>query len=634
MSFWKSSDKIPIEQTSISIPSTNGLEYSSGGRILIEIPAGENGLEFFQPKETMLKFDVKISGTADECPKIQLDDVIGAQILLKNVRISSGGARNLLLEEIQDYNILTRVKYDYETNENLRNKRQMTEGVSCYSERNRGQGGALKSACNDTGKNNYFHPVTAQPAVRFGDVNYKVCKVCLPLNTGIFNNDKIFPIGLTEGLRIEIDIEDKSKVFRGLDTMSMRRTVRNNPVFHSIDGAVAGAGTGWAAAAGTQVIYVARQNGQTQFENLPFHKGQRIGLVKGDLTAGMVRENDFRNAANTVDRIAVIESIEADVTVLSGDGGAGLFKITLAGGDDTTNNSGGAIATLHAAGDDWGAKYYLFDMDAEFANPAPSFTISNVEMIVQQIGMPAGYTGKMRSMMKEGGVMNYDFLSFTNYKYSQQLSDRVMNMRLPLGNSRAKAIISVPVDSTLRTASQVMSGKPTTGGTGMYEIVNTIGDDSTHQLVSNSPGLTGCWDYLTNYQWYYDGKLNPSRPVDCAKISNKQSVEQQALIELEKGLIVSGIQPLSFRAFQSNCVISRALSTGDGVYDTRGKDFNLQANYNEGNVGFRPSTVNQAGAFQGQAADLATPQLPHLWCNFVSHIRRLSFKGNAISLET
>jgi hypothetical protein len=637
MSFWKSNDKIPIQQTKISVPSTNGLEYSSGGRILIEIPAGESGLEFFQPRETYLKFDVKLSNisstvTRAQCPKVQLDEVIGAQVLIKNIRISSGGARNLLLEEIQDYNVLTRLKYDYESNENLRNKRALTEGASGYTIRSRGDYGTTKASCNDSNKNAYFNPVTDAPTADFGDDNMKTCKVLLPLNTGIFNNDKIFPIGLTEGLRIEIDLEDKSKVFRGLDNMNCRRSVRNNPVFHSKNGRESphlndwddtGAGATIAQADG---FYITRGNGCTSIEDLPFSKGQRIGFIKGDLTAGPVALADFTG-------VPTIDTISASATA---DGGSGLIHIKFE--NDVTNlgSGGGAAVTVAAAAPSVTPedRFYLFDLDAELdTTPVdPAYTISNVEMIVQQVGMPAGYTANMRSMMKEGGVMNYDFLSFTNYKYSQQVTDRVMNMRLPLGNSRAKAILSVPTDSTVRNVSQRISCRAAgPENADPYEI--SYAKSTDHQLVSNSPGLTGVWDYLTNYQWFYDGKLNPSRPVDCAKISVKKSVEQQPLIELEKALAISGIQPLSFRAFQSNCVIGRALSTGDGVYDCRGKDFNLQANYQEGAVGWRPSHLSKSGTFVAETEVLETPQLAHLWNNFVSHIRRLSFKGDAITLE-
>jgi len=124
--------------------------------------------------------------------------------------------------------------------------------------------------------------------------------------------------------------------------------------------------------------------------------------------------------------------------------------------------------------------------------------------------------------------------------------------------------------------------------------------------------MVGCVDFLTNYQFFYDGKLNPSRRVDCSKTSSQVSISQQPLIELEKALSMSNITPFSFRDFNTNFVIGRALSLHNGVYDTRGKDFNLQLEYNEADA---PPTKNK------------------LWCNFVSHLRRIEFRGDGISLQ-
>ena len=36
--FWTADDKLPISQKSVSIPSANGLTYSGGQRISIEVP--------------------------------------------------------------------------------------------------------------------------------------------------------------------------------------------------------------------------------------------------------------------------------------------------------------------------------------------------------------------------------------------------------------------------------------------------------------------------------------------------------------------------------------------------------------------------------------------------------------------
>jgi len=199
--------------------------------------------------------------------------------------------------------------------------------------------------------------------------------------------------------------------------------------------------------------------------------------------------------------------------------------------------------------------------------------------------------------------MNYDFLSFTNYKYSQLSGDIVANIRLPLNMARAKAILCVPIDATTYDSADRISGDTT------YRWWAQA-DTPDRRMRSDKTGIVGCIDNLQEYQFFYDGKLNPSRPVNCSKTATTTSISQQPLIELEKALAQSDIVPYSFRAFQENFVIGRALSLHNGVYDTRGKDFNLQLEY----TGLAPDKNK-------------------LWNNFVSHIRRIEFTGSGIALS-
>jgi hypothetical protein len=259
--------------------------------------------------------------------------------------------------------------------------------------------------------------------------------------------------------------------------------------------------------------------------------------------------------------------------------------------------------------------------------------------------MPQGYVRKMMGMMKSGGTINYDFLSATNYKYSQLASDVVANIRLPLNQTRARGILSVPTDAQVYPAFVQIAGY---GGeslgmlnadgsgntadvipdqTGISYVETPPNKEDDHGSGTDGPagcldqsicsvrsGLVGIWDNATQYQWFYNGQLNPSRPVSTRKIANKTSIGQQPLIELEKALSVCGIRPLSFRKYHENAVIGRALSLQDGTYDTTGKDFNLQIEYTESDAGLQP-VKNK------------------LWMNYVHHIRRIVIKGNQISLQ-
>ena len=125
----------------------------------------------------------------------------------------------------------------------------------------------------------------------------------------------------------------------------------------------------------------------------------------------------------------------------------------------------------------------------------------------------------------------------------------------------------------------------------------------------------GIPDHASNYQFIYNGKLNPNRKVPLNRVSvndkNNTPLNQQLFVENEKALRMSNIDPLSFEKFQENFFIGRALSLSSGIYDARGKDFNLQVEYQE-------STA---------------PTKAKLWNCFVSHLRRIVVRGDSIALE-
>ena len=128
------------------------------------------------------------------------------------------------------------------------------------------------------------------------------------------------------------------------------------------------------------------------------------------------------------------------------------------------------------------------------------------------------------------------------------------------------------------------------------------------KLRSTRSGLVGIADRLNNYQVLYDGKLNPTRPVSCSRTSDRISIDQQPIIELEKALAMGGVRPLSFSKFRENFVVGRALTLQDGVVDLRGRDFSLQVQYDSA---------------------LATEDAKNkLWMSWCAHLRRIVGRWN------
>jgi len=596
MSFWTAEDKIPISQTKVSIPAEHGLEYSPGQKCEFHLPAGIN---FFQPSESYLNLTVKLKKDPTNDPtRLQLDAETGMHVLLKDIRIYSGGAGRILLEEYQNYNVLTALKYDYETNDTMRAKRALTEGATTYSDKQRNDHGIENSMQNNLEENPYFKSMdgSASYSTAFTDDEYLEVKGLLQLNTGIFANQKIFPIGMTEGLVVEIIYEDARRVFRTLDQTSRYRHLAMNPFFMSSN-ATADTAAPAAPNSAPQLpvaanasefseFWVRRDNSQGwggNVDSFPFCIGEEITLVNA--STGVENPDTTRDAsAPTIKRIEYSGGVFNAVKVVLN----GSYRVTA----DATQE-----LVLCSRAIEKSSTYN------------PSYQITNAEFVLQKVEMPMGYTSKLASLMKSGGAMNYDFLSGTNYKVSQLKSERVSNLRLPLSQSRAKSVLCIPTDASSSGTKELLEAKDTY--TTHYDLESDADTRAWNANHSQRTGLVGCSDQLTSYQLYYDGKLNPNRKVFCNKIATKNSVDSQPLIELEKGLKMGGIMPFSFKKFRENFAIGRALSLQNGVYDTRGTDFNLQVEYQE----------------------TTAPAVDKLWNCWCMHLRRIVIAGNGIMLQ-
>lgn len=648
--FWTSEEKIPISQTKVSIPSDNNLSYSAGQKIVISVPPT---VEYFNPVNSFLEFDALIALPAGAAPtRLQLDKHLGGSVLIKDIRIvAQSGGGGSVLEELQDVNCYASLKSDYHTNENERQKRALVSGATCHSLLAESDQGSVVTQGNNHRQNPYYVSPEGGAGVTllstggtdnyFGaDGNkYHKSRLQIKLEAGIFQNRKIFPCKMLGGLQIELILEDNSKIFRQLDNVSRNNSQNQNPVFGGAknaadvnysDGITVHDGSG-DDTGGVDHILLAPYNGMWGSTgsvtrgslNVPFCLGETIGIksMGGNLTdADVVLVNGAdvtvspKVKAITSTTVGVI--IELDQKVLIGTGGTAIGGIGVAGTDSVAKTF-----FLYSTAVSLGTSY------------EPSITLSDVNLVLERVEMPQGYTQKMMKMMKEGGQLTYDFISFTNYKHSQLATDRVANIRLGLMNSRGKSILCVPTDSSVYSTQQSIFGSDlTTGGVsdnytyqesgvqnagttgtpvyGPVKLVDPLGFPSDYNFSERS-GLVGIADNITDYQFFYDGKLNPNRAVKCSKTSSLKSIDQQLHIEQEKALASAQIPALSFYNFQKNFFIGRSFALGDNSSDLRNKDFNLQVNYREA----------------------LAPAKPKMWNNYVVHIRRIIVRGEDVSVE-
>jgi len=608
MSYWKNEELTSIKQTQLSIPATNGLDYTSGKKIDLHIPPN---VKLFDGKNSYLQFDVQLKLPAGLPPtRMVLDPIIGGQVLLKNIRIYGG---NTLLEEITEYNCKVCMEYWYDGDASLRNLRAVKEGCLVRNPNNRSTIASSESWILDTIHCPYYQPRTASPDNDvFDQDDFIDAKVCLPLSTGIFAHSvNAFPnMLLTDGLKLEIDLEDARRCIKQLDSVSRNRFNYQNPVFDSIAG---GGNADWNAdGTNTKTFHLTTENNQVSVQNCPFVVGERINFCDPDApdTTAHLQQNVGPNAYV----LPIIESITLNTAL-----NPAQLRIEVT--EQVRNPAGVGAENII------GGTFILYSASADTDTDNPSnhdaitsydadYEVKNVQLVVQSLELSSKDEAKMVADMRGDGAMELDIVSATNYKHSMLASNRQATINLPISNTRAKSMVIVPTDMSVYNSAQLISSR------GCYEYTKRVGDndvvDFDGKMCSFQSGYSGINDYLSDYQFNIDDKLVPSRPVDTTRSILGRGVSAQHLMEIEKGLNQARIVPRSFTGFNYDFIIARAFALYDGVADLNNRTNQIQLRYNE--------TTDADG-------DERKPEKDKMFNCFVYHVRRIVIRGESVSVR-
>jgi hypothetical protein len=573
--FFVADNKIPLKEDYVAIPSQNGLTYNAQKVIEFYIPPN---VEYFKPQNSYLQFDLTIAqDTSASNTRLQLDELIGGNILIDTIRIHSGD-KTELLEEIRHYPVHVAMKYAYHSNETLKNLRALNEGAGIWTPDSRGSRGSTKSQLANHKYTPYYKNVSADPTSEaFTNSNkYTQCKLKLPLHTGLFQNDRIVPCGLMNGLFVSILTSENKRCFRQLDSVNENRRLTLNPLFHSLDGNT-GSPSSWVNGSDSNTLFIKHDNNNWEVDNFPLVVGETFKFASTDPAF-----------VSSLSAPAIIKQIET-----SGAGANKYVKVTL---NASVTNNGSSVTNA-------GNIFLVSTAVSAATSYSPTYSMSNVELVLNQIDLGAKAQQEAMADMKAGKMMVYDFLSTQVYNYSQLKGDRVANIGIPGNHQRAKSVICVPTDAS------VYSAKDQISCSGTYQIHSNSQD---HKLLSSQSGIAGISNRLTEYFFFYDGRNQPSLNVNTEKISSKSSVDAIPLLELDKALQAAGMPALQMSRFNENFAVARTFSLNNGVYDMRQKDLRLNVHYQ----------------------DVANPpEKDMLWCNFVYHLRRIVIRGDGISVE-
>jgi len=584
--YWSADDSVRVGERKISVPSENGLSYSPGQKVQLFV---DPSTKFMDGRETYLQFNVKLSLPSGATPtRLQLDKCTST--IIKNIRIYDG-SRGQLLEEYSDYATYVAVKYDYDKDKTTENMRALTEGCAVHQPDNRGDQGTTKTAMANTITNPFFKKTSGNQATAFSDTDFLNAKITLPLHTGIFADSvSIFPVMMTNGLYIEIDLNEAENIIKQLDSVLRDNRTPLNPHFHSLNGS--DTPDTWANSATADTFYVSDLNnlsGADRVARFPFVVGETINFCRA-------------NNNGSISDLSATAKISQINLSSAANGSEGLIEVVL---DATLTNNGVAIDE----------NYVMYSTAvADAASYDASYIVSNVNLIVSQVELDPAFEQGMMNKVREGRAIEFDIMSATNYKHSILATDRQTTFQIFAQNSRAKALLVVPQDSSVYTSAQLISGSGTylIKGTG-YDVDNTT-SKAQHDIciASNRSAYTGIIDELSSIQYTINGKRVPSREISTRKLATKNSLDAFHLYELEKTLDNSGIKPRSFSEFQNNFVFGRGFSAGgqNGVLDLRGKDLAVILRY-------QTSTAPSKGK---------------LFNSYVVHIRRLVIRDGSVEV--
>jgi hypothetical protein len=474
-------------------------------RDVIEIFIPPEDVPLLNPNETYLKAIIKLSGNSLHQP----DEAAGVHSLIREVQIYDGQNQQLL-EQLENYNNWTAKAFHYNKTPGLTNLRSLMEGQS------RVQGNFLTSL---------YWTGNAVP----GQVVYRPVEVCIPLHmSGILSGSKVFPVILTNGLRIRITLADDAAALRAFTAIGI---VTNTPPAigtptAGVEAPVAAEGNNGVggdgyfesavaiAAAATPTLTLrgagaTAPNINATADNVPFRAGQQIGYRD---TAGKIFN------AGTIDTIAVVG---ANVVVT-------LLAPFTPGAPD--------VAAI-------GAEIFVFA-----STLTGSYEVHNVDMICSVVQAKNEVISGMMKKVASGSV-KLDYSSFNIYRDNLNARVNRPNINFQTTEHRAMSVCSFPMGT------------------------------SNSLVLSNFKPVR---DGMTSYQYNIANRLTPNRRVDVARVAAlAPSLSWNAIHqhELEKSLARWKVAP-RFLANNSECFgIGRELAKVGHSFNANDQEVRLDMEY-------------------------------------------------------
>lgn len=549
MSYQSSDFDNAIPSRSTFSPSDHQKTYKDGQTIRFMI---EPFNAFVDPRQSLLNFRVTIK---DAPAIVTFSKRCGIHSLINAIRIYDLDGTQY--ENIQNYSELAEKLHFYSENTSIRNKRGLTELLEYTSRDFDGIEYDDKPARNFDNCLLFTHGYkTGTNATYSTDVDYTTdpnsCSVAFRIYSGILGapSDKMFPVMLTKGLRVEIDLNTAEKALQlwSLEGVAddLGVVVTGNTKC-SNDSCYFGIGEASPNTANpvTQIkLYTELNRGHNQTllgtagGTTPSQNALSAGvqLVKNQLVgASNLRVGQTlygRDSTSTVVNLGKITSVSSNAGINTGPGevavvvtldGTGVDGDTLQGG--TTGTGGDAL------------KNTCFVRESDILAKKPTIEVSDVRFILKTAMPPQSYIEKLVKQTQTEEGASLDFITWDVYRNNVEAGQNQIQINMPTINQRALSVLTLPTKN----------GTPS-------DVIN----DNNGTIV----------DHADNYQYVVANKLQPTRKVDLTPISLAPSrIAQVASYEWEKSLQSCKIHVKNLDYQESSFAIGRPLARFGGVYN-------------------------------------------------------------------
>lgn len=413
------SRKMPNPETvcksSIIYTERRGAKYGELDEINIYIPPS---LAIINCKNTYISLRMKIAD--DSLLKLSPSGLAGVYGCFRDVTISSGDGQTVL-EQLDQYGLMSGLRQFYSENESLRNLRILHEGKPS------------SIVIGDTTGNQYVDATAQAPGSAF-----KTVECLLPLHlSGCLSPDRdtVWPNLATSGLRIRINLQEAQSALCALTAPVYKAGVEGEKMEVSYQGASREGGGGYSSSYGYEVqsaivggagatITLKKYGDELSYDGhvlsadvaSPAHlflNGQTITLLDNPGTGG-----------NTEDK--VIQGISID----------GDNRIVLTCSANVAN----AYAT--------GATVHI-KVDSSTVPSVQNYEMTDVRMMIDYVIPPKGYMESVLSQVNKG--LQMDIRSYTNYGVNISSNSLTNSLYINARNTRGKAILSVPINSSQAT---------------------------------------------------------------------------------------------------------------------------------------------------------------------------------------